>query len=74
MGIENLGENMKTMKAEIVCLRDPEYQEAEEELTRLHDPVSLTILVSQGPKTINLLSSDDSHPPPAPHPDLHPIG
>ena len=55
-------------------MRDLEYQEAEEELNRLHDPVSLTIPVSQGPETVNLLSSDDSHPPPAPHPDLFPIG
>ena len=65
---------MKTTKAEIICLRDLKYQEAEEELNRLHDPVSPTIPVSQGPETVNLLSSDDSHPPPASHPDLFPIG
>ena len=48
--IENLGENMNTMKTELICLGDPQVQEAEEELNRLQDPVSLTIPVSKGPK------------------------
>ena len=50
MGVENLGENMQTMQAKIMCLRGPAYQEVEEELNGLHDPVSLTILGSQGPE------------------------
>ena len=50
VGIENLGEIMKSMKLEIICLRDPEYQEAEEELNRLCDPVSLRIPSAKGQK------------------------
>ena len=74
LGIENLGDNMKTMNAEFICLRDPVVQEAEEELNRLHDLVFLTIPVSKGPKVVNILSSDDSFPPLASHPNLFPIG
>ena len=62
MGIVYLGKNMKTMKAELLCLGDLGAHEAEKELNRLHDPVSLTIPVSKGPEVVNLLSSDDSFP------------
>ena len=72
VGIENLGENMKTMKVELICLGDRGAQEAEEELNRLHDPVSLTIPVSKAPEVVNLLSSDNSFPSPTSHPEPHP--
>ena len=63
-GIGSFGDDMKKIIEEMNCWRNPEVLETEDDLNCLHDPVLLTIPVSKGPEVINLLSSDDSAPPP----------
>ena len=64
---------MKKINEGMGYQRNPEVQEAEEDLNRLYDPVSLSMPASEGSEIVNLLSSDDSQPPPVSHPDMFPV-
>ena len=50
IGINSLGENVKTIQKEMDLWKNPEVMVAEEELERLHDEVPLHVPANKGPE------------------------
>ena len=65
IGINSLGENVKTIQKEMDLWKNPEVMVAEEELERLHDEVPLHVPVSKTPENAAVSLPWDHSPFPA---------